>query len=216
MKQSSDWYFSSSNQSIWLVSTCPQNGTRWTLKRANKGDELRRHLPGPFSVFVCVCVCAQTHDYMCILFVSRKTLSRALRRKSAQEGKCVYGEHRRKLLPAASRHLEWLFFLALTVGDLGGRSLKNSPSHINLTPPHPTPIPSPQKWDKMWQAPAPLPFNTSPLSVSALLPLSLHRGGTRKEEKEKGDEEGKTPLVSAFYNLGESLTTAISHDKVSN
>lgn len=56
--------------------------------------------------------------------------------------------------------------------------------------------PKGQKWDKMWQAPELLPFNTSPLSVSASLPLHSAEKGEDKKRRERKRKKTSLQLAS--------------------
>lgn len=63
-----------------------------------------------------------------------------------------------------------------------------------------------------------LPFLSLPRFRSSSAEDGQKKGKRKKRvmKKNKKKRKKKTPPASAFYNLCESLTTAISHDKVSN
>lgn len=148
-------------------------------------------------VCVCVCVCTLSCVRMsactCIWFVSRNTSSGTLRCKSAQEGKCVYSGT--DACSPRCFQAPWMTSPP-PLSSHSGRSWEelNSYRHTNLKA---------QKSDKMWQAPELLPFSASPFLSHSCFRSPL-------VQKKKSLQQ------TSFYNLGESLTTAITHDKVFN
>lgn len=153
------------------------------------------------GIILCVCVCTRLclHTFLCAyerlhvyLICFQEHLIRDFEMQVSTRRKvCLFG-HRRmfsSMLPGTLNDFPPL-------SSHSGRSWEelNSYRHTNLKA---------QKSDKMWQAPELLPFSASPFLSHSCFRSPL-------VEKKKSLQQ------TSFYNLGESLTTAITHDKVFN
>lgn len=140
-----------------------------------------------FPVPACTSAC------MCIWFVSRNTSSGTLRCKSAQEGKCVYTST--DACSPRCFQAPWMTFFSSQWEILGGAKQPQSykPKGQNET-----------RCDKLLNS-------CHSVLHPFCLSLSLSFASALLWRKKK-----KSLQLPSFYNLGESLTTAISHDKVFN
>lgn len=153
------------------------------------------------GIILCVCVCAfvSAHFPVCVWALARVsdlfpgTPHQGLWDASQHKKESVFIRAQTHVLLDASRHLEWLppppFFSQWEI--LGGakqlQTYKPKGPEIR------------QDVTSSWT----LAIQRFTLFVSLLLPLSFGR-------------KKKSLQQTSFYNLGESLTTAITHDKVFN
>lgn len=148
-----------------------------------------RHNRKPRCGCLCLCTFLCVHERLHVYLICfQEHLVRGFEMQVSTSRKVCLYESRRMFSPMLPGTLNDFFF------SLSGRSWEelSNLSHINLK------AKMRQDVTSSWT----LAIQNVALSVSLLLPLSFGR---------------KKPLqLPSFYNLGESLTTAISHDKVFN
>ncbi len=172
------------------------------IKRQEKKKNQKKHgwwASGIIATLACVFVSARfpvcVWALACVSDLFPGTPRQGLWDASQHKKESVFIRAQTHVLPDASRHLEWLFFFP----PLSGRSWEElrkpqwyKPKGQNET-----------RCDKLLNS-----------CHSVLHPFCLSLASALLWRKKKKKENSLQ--LPSFYNLGESLTTAISHDKVFN